>query len=144
MATIPKSITDPKEIEKYLIEKAKQDAKQIAEERAKDDYLKSLPALVSKETGKNIKTVDSLIKVLVPFASPRTKALFGEVATTKNSTSKSAKKTAGKRGKRKRARITPEIIAQIKKLAKDKLSKAEIARQTGVSYPSVYNILNKK
>lgn len=44
----------------------------------------------------------------------------------------------GKRGKR--ARITPEIKAQVKALVNDEKTGAEIARQLGISLPSVQNI----
>jgi hypothetical protein len=45
---------------------------------------------------------------------------------------------AGKRGKR--ARITPEIKAQVKALVNDEKTGAEIAKQLGISLPSVQNI----
>jgi hypothetical protein len=44
----------------------------------------------------------------------------------------------GKRGKR--ARITPEIKAQVKALVNDEKTGAEIAKALGISLPSVQNI----
>ena len=45
---------------------------------------------------------------------------------------------AGKRGKR--ARITPEIKAKVKELVNDEKTGAQIAKELGISLPSVQNI----
>ena len=49
-----------------------------------------------------------------------------------------AKKAAGKRGKR--ARITPEVKARVKELVNQDKTGAQIAKELGISLPSVQNI----
>ena len=69
------------------------------------------------------------------------KAAAGSKASGKKRGPKPGKaaKTAKPR-KGKRARITPEIKAQVKVLVKDEKTGAEIAKELGISLPSVQNI----
>ena len=54
---------------------------------------------------------------------------------------KAAAPKAAKGGKRgKRARITPEIKAQVKELVKSEKTGSQIAKELGISLPSVQNI----
>jgi hypothetical protein len=73
--------------------------------------------------------LDSFIKALKSTAGPR----------PRKPRAKSAKKPkAGKSGKR--ARITPEVKAQVKALLGQDKTGAEIAKEIGISLPSVQNI----
>jgi DNA-binding phage protein len=88
-------------------------------------------------------SVDSLIKALADFASPRFKGILraafngGTTRATKKVSAPSSKKA----GKRTRAKITPEIRKSIEAAAKEgKMTGAEIAKEFGVSLPSVANI----
>ncbi len=50
------------------------------------------------------------------------------------------KAKSAKAGRRKRAKITPEVKAKVKAMASDGKTGAEIARAVGISLPSVQNI----
>ncbi|MFT3784226.1 MAG: helix-turn-helix domain-containing protein [Nibricoccus sp.] len=99
---------------------------------AQDAKYKALPASVG------LSTVDALIKALVPYASPRTKALFtgGSPIASSSPNAVPVKPAA----RRKRAKITNETRAQLKKLVQSGKTGAEIAKTLGISLPSVQNI----
>lgn len=130
------SLTQALEKKKLELEKLEQE---IAQTREKE--LTALP----KQAG--FESVDELIKALAPFASPRLRGLLAGGSApmrrrggVEGATAADAGGTQESGGSRKRARITDEIKAEVKKLAEDGKTAAEIAAAVGVSVPSVANI----
>jgi hypothetical protein len=131
------SLTQALEKKKAELEKLQQE---IAEAREKE--LTALPRQVGLET------VDELIKALGAFASPRMKGLLSGASTApRKSTGSGGQENAGSAvaagaegGGRKRARITDEMKEQVKTLAEEGKTGAEIAEAVGISLPSVANI----
>lgn len=132
------ALTQALEKKKAELEKLQQELEQTREKE-----LTSLPRQVGFES------VDELIKALAPFASPRLKGLLtggsparrrasGRVSGTGEASAHGANASTG--GKRKRARITDEMKAEVKKLVEEGKTGAEIAATVGISLPSVANI----
>lgn len=119
--------------EKKRAELAKIEAEIQAEQ---EKSITSLP----KQFG--LETIDELIRLLAGYASPRMKALLAG-STRSGSAPRPAKSTGDESesaGGRKRARITDEIKAEVKKLTEGGKTGAEIAAAVGISLPSVANI----
>jgi hypothetical protein len=76
----------------------------------------------------------SFIKALKAAAGARP----GRRGAAKKAAGKPGRKAAGKRGKR--ARITPEVKARVKELVNQDKTGAQIAKELGISLPSVQNI----
>lgn len=133
------ALTQALEKKKAELEKLQQELEQTREKE-----LTSLPRQVGFES------VDELIKALAPFASPRLKGLLtGGSPTRRRATGRATSGTgeasahganASTGGKRKRARITDEMKAEVKKLVEEGKTGAEIAAAVGISLPSVANI----
>jgi DNA-binding CsgD family transcriptional regulator len=89
-------------------------------------------------------SVDALIKALLPYASPRTKGIFGGgKKTVSAASSPKSDKPAKSAGRRKRAKISDETRAELKKLVQAGKTGGEIATALGISLPSVQNIKKK-
>lgn len=104
--------------------------------------LRKLAKAKEKENLKNLckqvglKSVDALIKKLLPFASPRMKASFSDAAPAKAKAAKSAAK--GKRGKR--GKLTADSHDKIKAAFAAGKKANEVAAQLGVSVATVNKI----
>lgn len=131
------SLTQALEKKKAELEKLEQELQQ-----AREKELTALPKQVGLET------VDELIKALAPYASPRMKGLLSGGAQAGRRTSSDGSGDSGAAesgaaagaGQRRRARITDEMKQQVKTLAEEGKTGAEIAEAVGISMPSVANI----
>ena len=81
--------------------------------------------------------LSSFIAALKAAAGART-GRRGAAAAPAKKAGKPGRKAAGKRGKR--ARITPEVKARVKELVNQDKTGAQIAKELGISLPSVQNI----
>lgn len=99
---------------------AKLDHARVQLEKQSRDILLSLPQIAG------LSTVAELIEALTPLVDSRRPARKGRPAKGQ------------KRGKR--AKITDEMKDQVKKLAGEGKTGAEIAKAVGISLPSVQNI----
>lgn len=128
-------MNDLAKLQKALIEAKRREAELAAVvQKSQATKFAALPKSVG------LSTVDELIKALVPFSSPKMKSRF---AAGKNSkpvaVSKKAVKPASPRRK-KRAEITDKTREQVTTLVKAGKTGAEIAKELGISLPSVQNI----
>lgn len=117
MFEVPKNITDPQEIEQYLMEQARQQAQLIAEQRKKEVYFANLFKMVAEETGENISSTDALIKRLLPYASK----------------SKTSTKEGGRSS---RFTATRELIELAKQVYAETNSIPKVAEAIGATYPT--------
>ena len=110
-------------------------------QKAESSTLLSLPARAG------FRTVDELIKALIPHASPVLKGRYASLAgapvakTTQPAKAPIATVAPIKASrKKKRTRITPEKKEQVQKAVKEGKSGSAIAKDLGISVASVQNI----
>jgi predicted XRE-type DNA-binding protein len=117
---------DPKTIFKEIQEKAKTEVEKREKKEKAATYLENLHTEVNHLAGTSYSNVNELIRALAAFATPSLRDRIQGVSAS---------------GRRKTISMTQSLYEQIKvSLERDGLSKAEIARATGVSSTQVTKI----
>ncbi|MCD8482708.1 MAG: hypothetical protein LR015_08610 [Verrucomicrobia bacterium] len=132
MITVPNHLTEFEEIQKYIIEEAQKQAKQIAEERRVHAYFAKLHEKATEETGEKLGSTDALIQRLLPFASTKLQNGLG-LAQGKS-----------KEGRAPRFKATKENIAKAKAVYAETKSYGKVAKAIGTTYPTARDAVNGK